>query len=296
MSIATTPAHASVAMLRIARFSARPVGEQAALKEDLESRAREALARVPAADRAVLDVDDGLALVLFGNPARALDVAQSLAGGTMDPLQVGLNYGPLALTSKGGEGRVFGDGLAAAAAAARFATSERTLVTHDFLRALEAWDPVRAQGFAPAGDFTDTRVRMHSLFAADPGKVAAQRRRGVRIAAMGVVALLLAGLAIRLVHHLLVPPEPGIVALAIKPRGEVFVDGLARGRTPPLAELRLAPGKHVVTVRHPGSPPYEVRLDVKSGEHATVRHTFASPRPEPKGGFWRDLRRRFGGS
>jgi len=296
MSIATTPAHASVAMLRIARFSARPVGEQAALKEDLESRAREALARVPAADRVVLDVDDGLALVLFGDPARALDITQSLAGGTVDPVQAGLNYGPLALTSKGAEGRVFGDGLAAAAAAARFATSERTLVTHDFLRALEAWDPVRAQGFSPAGDFTDTRVRMHSLFAADPGKVAAQRRRGAHIAALAVVALILAGVAIRLTHHLLVPPEPAIVALVVKPRGDVFVDGVARGRVPPLTQLQLAPGKHVVTVRHPGFPPYEVRLDVKPGEHATLSHTFASPRPESKGGFWHDLRRRFGGS
>ena len=296
MSTATTPAHASIAMLRIARFSGRSVAEQALLKEDLESRARAALERVPAAERAVLDADDGLGLVLFGDPSRALDIAQSLAGGTMDPLQVGLNYGPLALTSKGSEGRVFGDGLAAAAAAARFATSERPLVTHDFLRALEAWDPVRAHGFSPAGDFTDTRVRLHSLFAADPGKISRQRRRAFHITALGVVALVLAGVAIRLAHHLFVPPDPAIVALSIRPRGEVFVDGVARGRTPPLAELRLPPGKHVVTIRHPGFVPYEVRLDLKSGEQAAVSHNFQAPRPESRGGFWRDLRRRFGGS
>ena len=296
MSTATSPAHASVAMLRIARFSGRSVAEQALLKEDLESRARAALARVPADDRAVLDVDDGLALVLFGDPARALDIAQSLAGGTMDPLQVGLNYGPLALTSKGSEGRVFGDGLAAAAAAARFATSERPLVTHDFLRALESWDPARARGFSPAGDFTDTRVRLHSLFTADPGKVQAQRRRAMHITGLGIVALILAGVAIRLAHHLLVPPDPATVALSIRPRGEVFVDGVARGRTPPLAQLQLPPGKHVVTIRHAGSAPYEVRLELKPGEHVAVSHNFQAPRPESKGGFWRDLRRRFGGS
>lgn len=296
MSTATTPAHASVAILRIARFSGRSVGEQAVLKEDLEARTREALARVPEPDRAVLDMDDGLALVLFGDPVRALGVAQSLAGGTMDPLQVGINYGPLALTTKGAEGRVFGDGLASAAAAARFATSERPLVTHDFLRAVEAWDPARAQAFSPAGDFTDTRVRLHSLFAPDPGKVSARRRRAARIVGLGIVALLLSGFALRLAHHLLVPPEPAYVALSIRPRGEVFVDGVARGRTPPLAELQLAPGKHVITIRHPGSAPYEVRLDVKSGEHTAVTHNFVSPRPESKGGFWRELKRRFGGS
>jgi hypothetical protein len=294
MSVA--PAHASVAFLRISRFASLPVGEQAALKEDLESRAREAIGRLPEADRAVLDMDDGLALVLFGDASRALDVAQSVAGHSVDPLQVGINYGPLALTAKGAEGRVFGDGLAAAAAAARFATSERPLVTHEFLRALQSGDPSRAEGFSPAGDFTDTRVRMHSLYAPDPAKVGAKRRRMLRHTAAGIAALLLVGFAIRLVHHRFFPPEPALVSLAIKPRGEVVVDGVVRGRAPPLTRLELEPGRHVVTVRHPGFPPYEVSIDVKPGERRTIAHVFSAPRPERKGGFWRELKRSFGGS
>lgn len=293
----TAPTHATVALLRISRFAARPVGEQAALKEDLEARAREAIARLPERERAVLDVDDGLALVLFGDPSRALDTAGSLALRSVDPLHVGINYGPLALTAKGPDGRVFGDGIAAAAAAARFATSERPLVTHDFLRALQAGDPSRAEGFSPAGDFTDTRVRMHSLYAPDPAKVGAKRRRMLRRTAAGVAALLLLGLAIRLVHHAVFPPEPALVSLAIKPRGEVFVDGVSQGRTPPLARLELAPGRHVVTVRHAGFAPYEVTLDARSGERTTISHNFVAARQEPRGGgFWRDLKRRFGGS
>ncbi len=293
----TAPAHATVALLRISRFAARPVGEQAALKEDLETRAREALARLPEHDRAVLDVDDGLALVLFGDPSRALDAAQSLASHSVDPLQVGINYGPLALTGKGPDGRVFGDGITAAAAAARFATSERPLVTHDFLRALQSGDPSRAEGFSPAGDFTDTRVRMHSLYAADAAKIGAKRRRMLRVTAAAVAALLLCGVAIRLVRPLVFPPQPAIVTLAIKPRGDVLVDGVAKGRTPPLTRLELAPGRHVVTIRHPGFAPYEVSVEARSGEHTKISHTFVAARQEPRGGgFWRDLKRRFGGS
>jgi hypothetical protein len=300
MTTTAPPAHATVAFLRIPRFASRPVGEQAALKEELESRTRDALARLPGAERAVLDADDGLAIVLFGDPSRAFDVAQALAAGSVEPLHVGVNYGPLALTARSAEGRVFGDGLAAAAAAARFATSERALVTHDFLRALQQTDPLRAQAFSPAGDFTDTRVRMHSLYASDPAKVKARRRRALRFAATGVAALLLAGVATRLAHHAFFPPQPAFVSLDIKPRGEVYVDGVSRGRTPPLTRVSLDPGRHVVSVRHPGFAPLELTVELKAGEEMRIAHQFASaPRPRPRQesrGFWNELKRKLGGS
>src|SRR5512146_582414 len=97
---ATPPAHANVAFLRIPRFDARAVADQAAAKQALEARARDAVASLAPADRAILDADDGLALVVFGDPARALATVESLTAGA-EPLQVGLNYGPLALTTKG---------------------------------------------------------------------------------------------------------------------------------------------------------------------------------------------------
>ena len=294
-STATRPAHASVAFLRIPGFDTRPVAEQAAAKQALEARARDAIAGFAAADRAVLDADDGVALVLFGDPARALETIESLAA-RGDPLQAGLNYGPLALTAKGGDGRVFGDGLAAAAAAARFAAPERTLITDEFRRALAATNPVRAASLAPAGDFTDTRVRLHSLYAVDRAGRRAERRRILRQAVAGVAAILFLGVSARVVRHVFFPTEPATVTLAIRPRGEVWVDGAPRGRSPPLTELELAPGRHVIVVRFPGAPPYETELRLKAGERRTLAHSFAAARPEPKGGFWRDLRRRFGGS
>lgn len=292
---ATPPAHANVAFLRIPRFDARAVADQAAAKQALEARARDAVASLAPADRAILDADDGLALVVFGDPARALATVESLTAGA-EPLQVGINYGPLALTTKGPDGRVFGDGLAAAAAAARFATVERPLVTQDFRRALETTNPSRAAAFAPAGDFTDTRVRLHSLYAVDKARRAQARRRALRHGAAGVAAILFLGVSARLVHHVFFPTQPAIVALAIKPRGEVWIDGALRGRTPPLADIELAPGRHVIVVRNSGYAPFELEVRLRAGERRTIAHTFGGGRAESRGGFWRDLRRRFGGS
>lgn len=290
-----SPAHASVTFVRIAGFAKRAVAEQAALKERLEGRARTALSAIPDSDRAVLDADDGIAVVLFGPPSRSLDVMQVLRGADQ-AFQVGINYGPLARTARGSDAAVFGDGLAAAAAAARFATPERPLVTQDFARMLAASDPARARGLAPAGDFTDTRVRLHSLYAPDAARERILRRRYLRIAASGIVAILLLGTAGRFMREWLFPPAPGVVILAIKPRGEVFVDGALRGRTPPLTRLELAPGRHTIVVRHPGFPPLERSVDLKAGEQASIAHTFVAARAEPRSNFWRDLRRRFGGS
>ena len=294
-STATPPAHASVAFLRIPAFDGRPVADQAAAKQALEGRAREAVAGFAPADRAILDAEDGVALVLFGDPARALETIEALMA-RGEPLQAGLNFGPLALTAKGGDGRVFGDGLASAAAAARFASPERPLITDEVRRALEATNPVRAATLAPAGDFTDTRVRMHSLYAVDRSLRGAERRRILRQAVAGVAAILFLGVSARVVHHVFFPTAPATVALAIKPRGELWVDGQLRGRTPPLMEIELTPGRHAIVVRFPGAPPFETQMQLKAGERRTLSHSFAGPRPEPKGGFWRDLRRRFGGS
>jgi hypothetical protein len=83
--------HASVAFLRIPRFATRGVAEQAALKQELEASIHAAIAVLPEADRAVLDAEDGVALVMFGDPVRALDTMEGLHGREGSVLQVGLN-------------------------------------------------------------------------------------------------------------------------------------------------------------------------------------------------------------
>jgi len=292
------PAFANVAFLRIPSFDARPVGEQASLKDSLERRTREVIASLDPADRIVLDAEDGLAVVLFGEPGKALATARALQKGGDVPLQVGLNYGPLALAGQGPGERVFGDGLTSAAAAARFAHPERLLVTQEFARVLERRDPAAAAELANAGDFTDTRVRQRSFYTPQASLAARYRRRMLAVGVLGVVAILSLGWAGREAAKRLFPPPPAVVKLNVKPRGEVYVDGAFAGRIPPLRELSLAAGAHEIEIRNPGFTPYQATLELQAGEQTSITHTFNRPPPareRSQPGFWDNLRKKFGG-
>jgi hypothetical protein len=293
------PIHAHIAFLRIPQFDSKPVAEQASLKEALENRVLDAIARLPTADRAVLDAEDGLALLLFGDAERALDVAHAVHRGSGAPtLQVGLNYGPLALSSSGSDARVFGDGLSGAAAAARFADPGKLLVTDNFAKVLQASSPDRARELAEAGDFTDTRVRIHRFFAPDPELRAVRRRRIALYAVGGVIAILLIGVIGRDIYQPLFQSRPAVLKLEVKPRAEVFVDGVSQGRTPPLAELQVPPGPRKITLRNPGYRAVDLNLVLKPGERMTIKQSLQRipEPPKPKPDLWRDFKKQFGGA
>ena len=288
-----TPVHAHVAFLRMPDFEARPVSDQVALKEKLEGALLAALARVDSRDRIVLDAPDGMALVYFGEAEQALDLAQALhkASGA----HVGLNYGPLAISSRSGDARVFGDGLTAAEAAARFSDGRGVLLTDGFASILRATAPDRARELAGAGDFTDTRVRIHKFYAPDPRLRAERLRRMTLYAVAGVILILLIGVVGRDIYQPLFQSRPAYVKLEVRPRAEVFVDGASQGRVPPLTEIQVAPGKHIIGFRQPGYRPLDVTLEVKPGERRTMTHTLQRvPEPPPKADFWRDLKKKFG--
>jgi eukaryotic-like serine/threonine-protein kinase len=65
------------------------------------------------------------------------------------------------------------------------------------------------------------------------------------------------------------PPEPGQLQIAVKPWGEVSVDGRVVGTTP-LDRISLPAGTHRVRVRHPGFPAWESDVLVKPGETSKV--------------------------
>ncbi|GAC1407151.1 MAG: hypothetical protein NVSMB6_04430 [Burkholderiaceae bacterium] len=70
------------------------------------------------------------------------------------------------------------------------------------------------------------------------------------------------------------------ITLSIKPWGNVFVDGAARGVSPPLKRLLLAEGPHAVKVTNPNFPDYLTHIDIGKNKHtARVEIDFSSTRP-----------------
>jgi hypothetical protein len=78
------------------------------------------------------------------------------------------------------------------------------------------------------------------------------------------------------------------VSLAIHPWGEVYVNGKKRGTSPPIRQLALKPGRHVVEVRNDAFPPYRIAIDLRSKASAKVAHDFtksdttATKQPGPR--------------
>ncbi|MBU0593919.1 MAG: protein kinase [Gammaproteobacteria bacterium] len=66
----------------------------------------------------------------------------------------------------------------------------------------------------------------------------------------------------------------GTVALAVTPWGEIFVDGKREGVSPPLNELKLPVGKHIIEIRNPGFTTYSQVLDVESEATQKIKHKF----------------------
>lgn len=273
------PALASVVFIRVTEFARRPVPEQARLRAQLESALAVALIRIPAQLRIILDAPDGMAIAVLGNPAAALDIAQrcmsaSAAGVSM---AVAVNHGAIRLApDESGHQGLIGDAVGTAAAIAHFAGPARLFVSRSFREALAAASPTRAISIRPAGIFTDANVRTHELFAPDP--TSALRRRKI-LAAVGAVVLI--GIFATLVYfHDVIrrdlrAGQPATFALDIYPDGDIFVDGVARGRSPPLANLRLEPGTHTVEIKRKGEIPFRTSIDVQAGRTATVEYAFA---------------------
>jgi len=64
------------------------------------------------------------------------------------------------------------------------------------------------------------------------------------------------------------------VSINVRPWGEILINGVPRGVTPPLKTLRLAPGKYSVTIRNSAQPPYRTTLEVKAGQPTVISHVF----------------------
>ena len=274
----SAPALASVVFIRVTEFARRPVAEQARLRAQLEAALAVALIHIAPHLRIILDAPDGIAIAVLDNPAAALDIAQrcmnaSAAGVSM---AVAVNHGAIRLALDGsGQQGLIGDAVGTAAAIAHFAGPARLFVSRSFREALAEASPARAISIRPAGIFTDANVRTHELFAPDPSS--ALRRRKV-LAAVG--ALVLIGIFAALVYFHdairrdLRAGQPGTLAFALHPDGDVFVDGVARGKSPPLGTLRLEPGMHSIELKRKGEIPFRTSVDLSAGSTINIEYSF----------------------
>jgi hypothetical protein len=316
-------ATASVVSLALPDFTGRPVAEQAHLRARLEALVARAIEPLAPADRIVADTADGAALVVLAAPADALLLARRTRRAAREEreplaLRIGVTHGPIGLAADAaGEVQLVGDAIVSGASIASFAEPGQVIASRAFRDALDAGDAERAARLRPAGTVTDPALRAHELFAFEGGDTAAgvappPRRRLLLVAGLSAAGLLGAGFAVRGWRRAAARAKrPGAIALAITPWGEVRVDGEAKGRTPPLKRIELAPGRHTIEVRHPQNAPLTLEVDISPGEELTVRHAFATPRPAPApaptpapakegrklptpGEIWRDFRRQTG--
>ncbi len=73
------------------------------------------------------------------------------------------------------------------------------------------------------------------------------------------------------------PPAParaGRIAFAVSPWGEVYVDGRRRGISPPLQEIKLSPGKHLVEIRNTIFQRYRQTVDLDADASVRIKHKF----------------------
>jgi serine/threonine-protein kinase len=68
----------------------------------------------------------------------------------------------------------------------------------------------------------------------------------------------------------------GVVQLAVSPWGQVEVDGVAAGTTPPLSRLTLPAGKHRIVIRNEDFPPFTSTVTIGDDRPVTLRYRFGS--------------------
>lgn len=307
------PATASVIFVRIPGFARKSVSEQAQLKDALDALVAAAVEPLAPRDRIVLDATEGTAIVMPGFAGIALGTArrmQHAAEGT--PFCIGVDHGPLQVRDEAhGVTTLVGDGLAAAVTVADFAQPGQVLASRAFREALKNAVPASAAELRKAGDFTDNRVRTHELFALDPKAAARRRFRWLRTAVGGVALILAIGAGGRMIRQeIIASHRPAVLVLDVKPSGRVWIDGVEEGATPPLTEVPVKAGPHVIEVRNGDLPPLKLQVSLGAGERMTVSHTFVLPPPKPVVRpaqkprpqqqqqrpltFWEKLRRTFG--
>lgn len=278
----STASHASVAFLRIDDFAQQAVADQARLKARLEEVVAAALKVLRTDSRIVLDAPEGIAVVVLANPRGALRLAWRAADDRELALAVGLAHGPVRV-AQGPLAMLYGDAFVAAEGVARSAAPGGVSASREFRNALARSRPSLARLLARSGSAVDAQDRAHETFRADRRSIT--RRTWAFFALTGIAAagILSIGIAIRANRPPpVVPVLPGAVTFDIRPEGEIFVDGVLKGISPPLRRIQLPAGNHLIEIRKDGHKPAVTELAIGPGEELAVQHSFVAPQQPAK--------------
>jgi hypothetical protein len=68
--------------------------------------------------------------------------------------------------------------------------------------------------------------------------------------------------------------EKAVIALAVTPWGEVYVNGAKLGVSPPINVVEVNAGRAEIELRNPGFPSYTETVELAPGQHFRVKHKF----------------------
>jgi hypothetical protein len=278
---------ASVVYLCVPAMKGKPVAEQSQLRATLETVVETACAPLKESDRLVLDAPEGMLIAILGSPHAALLAAQrALAASTSDTFGVSINHGPVtAINAGSNDARLIGDAIDAALSFGTQTPPGSLIISRAFRDAIDKNSPDDVHAFLPGGIYTDEQVRSHELFVHHPGEKQAAGRRLWLVTALACSAIIAGGFGGRSVlQSIAASRQPAVLIFDIKPYGDVYVDGAMKGRSPPLAQLALAPGAHRIEVRNGRQLPLVTEVELATGEQMQIRHSFSAPKPaKPQG-------------
>jgi len=123
------------------------------------------------------------------------------------------------------------------------------------------------------------------VFSRDEAARRRDRRRRIAVTALIAAALIALGFAARVaLQSLIEARQPATLVFDVRPQGEIYLDGVLRGKAPALSRLQVPPGSHRVEIRNGRFPPHVSEIDARPGEQLVVKHSFIAPAaPKPRG-------------
>ena len=84
--------------------------------------------------------------------------------------------------------------------------------------------------------------------------------------------------------------QPAFLIFDIRPQGEIYVDGVMKGKAPAVTRLQVAAGVHTIELRNGKFPPFVTEVELSPGEQMQVKHSFAAPAAQKRRGLMERLK------